>query len=174
MLFLNVLFALLGVLYILFVVLVERKLWALSQRRVGPAIIGRNGIFQIFADLIKLLQKEVFLISRTANTIAGLVVSCFFASQLVMTQNFIFHSQIYLFDMVDAMIFHQLLLTLIGNALVILVGLFSQSRYASIGSLRAIVHIVSLDIFITLIYSLLILSVQSANFHDFIFNQYNF
>lgn len=52
-----------------------------------------------------------------------------------------------------------------------LVGLLSQSRYAIIGTVRALIHVISLDIFVTLLYSLLILSSQSANFHDFILAQ---
>jgi NADH:ubiquinone oxidoreductase subunit H len=51
---------------------------------------------------------------------------------------------------------------------VVLVGLLSQSRYAIIGTIRAIVHTISLDIFVTILYSLLVFSSQSANFHDFI------
>lgn len=37
----------------------ERKLGADFQARVGPSQSGSHGIFQSFADLIKLLQKEV-------------------------------------------------------------------------------------------------------------------
>jgi NADH-quinone oxidoreductase subunit H len=43
----------------------------------------------------------------------------------------------------------------------------SQSRYAIIGTVRSIIHVISLDIFVTILYSLLVLSSQSANFHEF-------
>jgi NADH:ubiquinone oxidoreductase subunit H len=51
------------------------------------------------------------------------------------------------------------------------IGLISQSRYAIIAVARSIVHVISLDIFITVVYSLLVFSAQSANFHDFIVAQ---
>jgi NADH-quinone oxidoreductase subunit H len=48
------------------------------------------------------------------------------------------------------------------------VGLISQSRYSIIGTVRALIHVISLDIFVTILYSLLVFSSQSANFHDFV------
>ena len=73
----------------------------------------------------------------------------------------------FLFENVDSLILYHLVLVLFGNIFFILVGLLSQSRYAIIGTVRALVHIISLDIFVTILYSLLIFSSQSANFHDF-------
>jgi len=76
-----------------------------------------------------------------------------------------------LFENVDSLILYHLILVLFSNIFFLIVGLLSQSRYAIIGSVRAIVHVISLDIFVTLLYSLLIFSSQSANFHDFIIAQ---
>ena len=76
-----------------------------------------------------------------------------------------------LFENVDSLILYHLILVLMSNILFVLVGLLSQSRYAIIGTVRALVHIISLDIFVTILYSLLIFSAQSANFHDFILTQ---
>ena len=56
---------------------------------------------------------------------------------------------------------------LFSNIFFALVGLLSQSRYAIIWTVRALVHVLSLDIFITVMYSFLVYSAQSANFHDF-------
>lgn len=69
---------------------------------------------------------------------------------------------------VDSLILYHLILVLFSNIFFVLVGLISQSRYAIIGTVRALVHVISLDIFITIMYSLLIFSSQSANFHDFV------
>jgi len=75
---------------------------------------------------------------------------------------------LFLFENVDSLILYHLTLVLFSNILLVLVGLLSQSRYAIIGTVRALVHVISLDIFVTLLYSLLIFSAQSANFHDFV------
>jgi NADH-quinone oxidoreductase subunit H len=69
------------------------------------------------------------------------------------------------------MILYHLVLILLSNIFFSVVGLLSQSRYAIIGTVRGLVHVISLDIFITVIYSLLVFSSQSANFHDFVLFQ---
>jgi NADH:ubiquinone oxidoreductase subunit H len=73
----------------LFVVLVERKFLAYAQRRMGPAIMGRNGAFQIGLDLVKLLTKEIFLIPRPSSALAPIFLSFLYAVQLLFSQNFI-------------------------------------------------------------------------------------
>jgi NADH:ubiquinone oxidoreductase subunit H len=77
------------VLTVLFIVLTERKMLAFAQRRMGPTIMGRNGAFQILADLFKMLTKEVFLIPRPTTVAAPIFLSLLFSIQLVFSLNFI-------------------------------------------------------------------------------------
>lgn len=77
----------------------------------------------------------------------------------------------FVFESVDSMVLYHLILILFGNIFFSVVGLLSQSRYAVLAIVRALVHVISLDIFITVVYSLLVLSSQSANFHDFVLTQ---
>jgi len=168
---LGLLICLITILLTLFVVLTERKFLAYAQRRMGPAVMGRNGAFQIVLDLVKLLTKEIFLIPRPSTALAPIFLALLYATQLVFSQNFIWGPSLFLFENVDSLILYHLILVLFSNIFFLIVGLLSQSRYAIIGSVRAIVHVISLDIFVTLLYSLLIFSSQSANFHDFIIAQ---
>ena len=163
--------ALLTVLLSLFVVLTERKFLAYAQRRMGPALMGRNGAFQLVLDLVKLLTKEIFLIPRPTTALAPVFLALLYGFQLLFSQNFIWGPSMFLFENVDSLILYHLVLVLFGNIFFILVGLLSQSRYAIIGTVRSLVHVISLDIFVTILYSLLIFSSQSANFHDFILAQ---
>jgi len=80
----------------------------------------------------------------------------------------------YILESVDSMILYHLVLILFSNIFFSIVGLLSHSRYAIIATVRGLVHVISLDIFITVLYSLLVLSSQSANFHDFILIQTNY
>jgi len=77
----------------------------------------------------------------------------------------------FIFDSVDSMILYHLILILFSNIFFSVVGLISQSRYAIIGTVRGLVHVISLDIFVTVLYSLLVLISQSTNFHDFVLIQ---
>ena len=166
--------SLLVVLLTLFVVLTERKLLAFAQRRMGPTLMGRNGAFQILADLFKMLTKEIFLIPRPTTVMAPIFLSLLFVTQLLFSLNFIWGPSMFLVDSIDSMILYHLILILFSNIFFSIVGLLSQSRYAIISTMRGLVHVISLDIFITLLYSLLVLTSQSANFHDFVLTQINY
>ena len=160
--------AFISVLLTLFVVLTERKFLAYAQRRMGPAVMGRNGAFQIALDLIKLLTKEIFLVPRPSTALAPIFLALLYATQLLFSQNFIWGPSLFLFENVDSLVLYHLILVLFSNVFFVLVGIISQSRYAILGTVRALVHVISLDIFVTVLYSLLIFSSQSANFHDFV------
>ena len=77
----------------------------------------------------------------------------------------------FIVDSVDSMILYHLILILFSNIFFSVVGLISHSRYAIIGTIRGLVHVISLDIFVTVLYSLLVLISQSTNFHDFVLLQ---
>jgi len=77
----------------------------------------------------------------------------------------------FIFEGVDSMILYHIILIILSEIFLSVVGLLSQSRYAILSIVRALVHVISLDIFITVVYSLLVFSAQSANFHDFVLAQ---
>ena len=141
------------------------------MRRVGPILMGRNGAFQIGSDLIKLMTKETFLIPRPTTVLAPIFLALLYCCQLMFSQTFVWGPSMLIFDYLDSMILVHLILVLFGNVFFTVVGLLSQSRYAIIATARSLVQVISLDIFITIIYSLLVFSSQSANFHDFVLTQ---
>jgi NADH-quinone oxidoreductase subunit H len=168
---LSLILSLIAILVTLFVVLLERKFLAYAQRRMGPAVMGRNGLFQIVLDLVKLLTKETFLIPRPSSMLAPFFLALLYGVQIAFAQHFVFAPHLVLFENADSIILFHLTLVLLSNLLFTIVGILSQSKYAMIGTVRAIVHVLSLDIFITLVYSLLVLAAQSAHFHDFVLHQ---
>lgn len=171
---LSLLTSLVVVLLTLFVVLLERKILSFAQRRMGPTLMGRNGSLQILADLFKMLTKELFLVPRPSTSLSPIFLSLLFVTQLMFSLNFIWGPSMFLVDSLDSMILYHLILILFSNIFFSVVGLLSQSRYAIISTIRGLVHVISLDIFITIVYSLLVFSSQSANFHDFVIGQLNY
>lgn len=168
------LISIITIVFALFVILVERKLLAYAMRRVGPMIMGRNGVLQILLDLVKLLSKETFLIPRPTSVLAPIFLTLFFTIQLMFAHNYVWGPSMFIVDNVDSMILYHLILILFSNIFFSVIGLLSQSRYALMAIVRALVHIISLDIFVTVVYSLLVFSAQSTNFHDFILGQNHF
>jgi NADH:ubiquinone oxidoreductase subunit H len=73
----------------LFVILTERKLLSFAQRRMGPTLMGRNGAFQIGADLFKMLTKETFIIPRPTTVAAPIFLSLILATQVLFCLNFV-------------------------------------------------------------------------------------
>lgn len=157
----------------LFIVLTERKLLAHAQRRFGPSIIGRNGWLQIIVDLIKLINKEFFFLPKSGSITLPIYIIFFYIIQLFFIQNFIFGPSLYIFEKSDGLIFYHLILVMFSNIILIIIGYLSQSKYSIIGVVRGIVHVISLDIFITFIYILIIFFTQSGHFHDFSIIQLN-
>ena len=66
---------LISILFLLFIALTERKVFAYVMRRVGPVLMGRNGAFQIGADLVICLSKELFFIPRPTATLAPVFIA---------------------------------------------------------------------------------------------------
>jgi NADH-quinone oxidoreductase subunit H len=44
--------------FIAYILLADRKIWAAVQLRRGPNVVGPFGLFQSFADLLKFVLKE--------------------------------------------------------------------------------------------------------------------
>lgn len=133
--------------------------------------MGRNGVFQIILDLIKLVTKDNFLLPRPTTQIVQIFISLLFCMQITISNLFALFLAYFDFLYLDSMVLLFLVNVLICDIFFTLSGLLSPSRYSIIGTVRGLVHVISLDIFITIIYSILVMVSQSTNFYDFILSQ---
>jgi NADH:ubiquinone oxidoreductase subunit H len=127
------------------IILLERKLLALSQRRVGPAILGRRGILQIVADVIKPLFKDIFEQKIQTVTLAAFSIFLLFLTQLIFAELFQYGIGIALYSDIEFIIFIQTILSGFACFSVLLIGYLSGSKYAMIGSVRLAVSELSND-----------------------------
>ena len=123
----------------------ERKLIGFIQNRLGPNRVGWRGLLQPFADLIKMMLKEV-LVPSNANRFLFLlapVVSLVtaFAAWAVIP----FDDEFVIAD-IDAGLLYILAVTSLGVYGVILAGWASNSKYAFLGAMRSAAQIVAYEI----------------------------
>jgi NADH:ubiquinone oxidoreductase subunit H len=132
-------------LQIVFFTTCERKILALTQRRVGPRIVGVRGRLQYFADAIKLLTKinsspkKVNLLFFQASAITAYWLSWISFSNLFIT---------YGEDIVELEynIFFAVAIALAFSIAWIVAGWSAVSKYALLGCLRACVQTISYEI----------------------------
>jgi NADH:ubiquinone oxidoreductase subunit H len=55
---------------------------------MGPTLMGRNGAFQILADMVKMLTKEIFIIPRPSTALAPIFLSLLLSAQILFSLNF--------------------------------------------------------------------------------------
>jgi len=71
----NVILFLILTIIIAIITLIERKILSIIQRRVGPNYIGYKGRLQYVADALKLLMKQIVILTKL-NKFLFLIFPC--------------------------------------------------------------------------------------------------
>ena len=142
-------------------ILIERKLLAVAQRRIGPVMLGKRGILQIVADVVKPLFKEIF--EQKIQTISMLSLNVLFLlfTQLVFSLLFTICPAMALYSFFDFVTFLQGCFTVLTGVAVLYLGMLSGTRYAVLGALRLIISEISTGL-ITFIVQLLVFEAASS------------
>ena len=123
----------------------ERKIIGWMQNRIGPNRVGWRGVLQPFADLIKMMFKEIIVPSSAnrflflAAPLVSLVTAFVVWAAVPMSDTFVIAD-------INAGLLYILALTSLGVYGVILAGWATNSKYAFLGAMRSAAQIVAYEI----------------------------
>ena len=127
----------------------ERRLLGFWQDRLGPNRLGPFGVFQMFADLIKLLTKDDWVPPFSDRLIFTLAPVVIVGSMLMGFAVVPFGPGLHVVDLNIALLFF-LAMTSLAVYGVLLGGLASNNKYSMLGGLRAAAQMVTYEVFMGL------------------------
>ena len=149
-------------LFIAFILLADRKIWAAVQMRRGPNVVGPFGLLQSFADFLKFMVKEpvipagankgVFLLAPLVTSILALAAWAVIPLNLGWAVADINVGVLYIFA-----------ISSLGVYGIIMAGWASNSKYPFLAALRSAAQIVSYEVSIGFVIITVLLCAGSLN-----------
>lgn len=161
-----------------FATLAERKIIGFMQLRNGPNRVSffgidfLKGLAQPFADVLKLILKEIIVPKKSNNFLFIIAPALCLMPALAAWAVIPFNDTLILTN-VDASLLYVLALTSFGVYGVIIAGWASNSKYALLGAMRSAAQIVSYEIAMGFALVCVLMMSGSLNLIDVIYSQSN-
>lgn len=154
----------------LFYILYERKLCAWFQCRLGPMRVGPWGLLQVFADMFKILIKELISLKDTDRFLFRLAPYIIITSSVVMLACLPWGNGLQIINY-NIGIFFVLAVSSVGVLGILLAGWASNNKYTMIGAMRSGAQMISYEISLGLAIITIVVFAGTMNINELVLQQ---
>ena len=156
----------------LFYILYERKLCAWFQCRLGPMRVGPWGLLQVFADMFKILIKELISLKDTDRFLFKLAPYIIITSSVVMLACLPWGNGLQIINW-NIGIFFVLAVSSVGVLGILLAGWASNNKYTLIGAMRSGAQMVSYELSLGIAIITIVVLAGTMNINELVLEQAN-
>ncbi|HEX3982545.1 MAG TPA: NADH-quinone oxidoreductase subunit NuoH, partial [Acidisoma sp.] len=145
----------------------ERRVMAAMQLRKGPNVVGPFGLWQPFADAVKMVMKET-IVPTGANRVLFLLAPLITFGLAMVAWAVVPTGDHLAVANINVGILYLFAISSLGVYGIIIAGWSSNSKYAFLGALRSAAQMVSYEVSIGFVMVSVLLCVGSLNLNDIV------
>ena len=148
----------------------DRKIWAAVQKRRGPNVVGPYGLFQVPADGLKFIFKEIILPDGSDKTVFLIAPIITLALSITAWAVVPVQAGVVLAN-INVGILYIIAISSLGDYGILMAGWSSNSKYPFFGALRSAAQMVSYEVSIGFVIITVLLCVGSLNLTEIVMAQ---